>query len=312
MQNRISTQGNRQQNLLQKNTIMNKQHIKDATYGGERPLFAARNLRLHNVTILPGESSLKECSGIEAIHCEFTGKYPFWHNDDLLVKNCLFREGARAAIWYSRNLHMIDTLVEAPKMFRDMDGLRLDNVQLPNALETLWHCRNVELNRVTVDKGDYLFMHGSDIRIDQFSLKGNYSFQYCKNIEIRNAEIHSKDAFWNTENVTIYDSILDGEYLGWHSRNLRLVNCRISGTQPLCYASNLIMENCTMAEDADLAFEYTSLRADISGPVHSVKNPISGQIVAESYGEIILDDHGKSPGDCSISTRETQRPGQVA
>lgn len=95
-------------------------------------------------------------------------------------------------------------------------------------------------------------------------------------MEIRNAEIHSKDAFWNTENVTVYDSVLDGEYLGWHSKNLRLVNCRISGTQPLCYATDLVMENCSMAEDADLAFEYASVQAEISGTVRSVKNPRSG------------------------------------
>ena len=47
--------------------------------------------------------------------------------------------------------------MEAPKMFREMDGVELENVQLPNALETLWYCRNVELNNVKIDKGDYLF-----------------------------------------------------------------------------------------------------------------------------------------------------------
>lgn len=46
--------------------------------------------------IYPGESALKECSDIEAVRCEFRGKYPFWHNDGLLVEHCLFREGARA------------------------------------------------------------------------------------------------------------------------------------------------------------------------------------------------------------------------
>ncbi|WPX41152.1 DUF3737 family protein [Akkermansia sp. N21116] len=290
---------------------MNKQHIKDTSYGGERPLFASHNLRLDNVTILPGESALKECSGIEAIHCEFTGKYPFWHNENFLVRDCIFREGARAAIWYSRNLLMLDTLVEAPKMFRDMDGLKLERVQLSNAQETFWHCCHVDLDHVEVDHGDYLFMHGSDIRIDRFRLQGNYSFQYCKNVEIHHAEIQSKDAFWNTENVTIYDSVLDGEYLGWHSRNLRLVNCRISGTQPLCYATNLVMENCAMAEDADLAFECTSLQAEINGLVHSVKNPRSGRIVADGYGKIVLDDHCKAPGNCSIDTRGIQS-GHVA
>lgn len=131
--------------------------IKNTHYEGERPLFASHGLYLEEVTIHAGESALKECSDIEAVNCRFEGKYPFWHNDGFVVKNCLFTEGARAALWYSKNLKMKDTLVEAPKMFREMDGIELENVQLPNALETLWYCRNVELNNVKINKGDYLF-----------------------------------------------------------------------------------------------------------------------------------------------------------
>lgn len=274
--------------------------IKDTSFEGERPLFGSHDLYLEHVIIHPGESALKECSNIEAVNCEFEGKYPFWHVNGFIVRNCIFQDGARAALWYSRDLRMTDTLVEAPKMFREMDGIYLENVQIPNAQETLWHCRNVELRNVQVEKADYLFMHGENIRIGDYRQQGNYSFQYCKNVEIRNAEIHSKDAFWNTENVTVYDSVLDGEYLGWHSHNLRLVNCRISGMQPLCYAHDLIMENCTMADDCDLAFECSSVEATIDGPVRSVKNPRSGSIVAENYGEIILDRNIKSPADCVI------------
>ena len=278
--------------------------IKNKEFGGERPLFAAHDLRLENVTIHTGESALKECSDIEAVKCRFEGKYPFWHVDGFVVKNCLFTEGARAALWYSRNLRMTDTLVEAPKMFREMDGIYLENVQIPNAQETLWHCRNVELRNVQAEKADYLFMHGENIRIEDYRQQGNYSFQYCKNVEIRHAEIHSKDAFWGTENVTVYDSVLDGEYLGWHSHNLRLVNCRISGTQPLCYAHGLILENCTMADDCDLAFEYSTVEATIDSPVRSVKNPRSGSITAQSYGEIILDGNIKGPADCAIRLKD--------
>lgn len=168
---------------------------------------------------------------------------------------------------------MSDTLVKAPKMFREMDGIRLENVRLPFAQETLWHCRNVRLRNVRVDKGDYIFMHGENIRIEDYAQRGNYSFQYCRNVVIRNAVINSKDAFWNTEDVTVYDSEINGEYLGWHSKRLRLVNCKISGTQPLCYATDLVLENCTMADDCDLAFEYSTLQAAIDGPVRSVKNP---------------------------------------
>lgn len=276
------------------------EHISGKEYGGERPLFASHDLYLENVTIHAGESALKECTNIEAVGCWFEGKYPFWHVDGFVVKNCLFTEGARAALWYSRNLEMTDTLVEAPKMFREMDGIRLERVRIPDAQETLWHCRNVELKNVEVAHADYLFMHSENIRIEDYRQQGNYSFQYCKNVEIRNAVIDSKDAFWNTENVTVYDSELEGEYLGWHSKNLRLVNCKISGTQPLCYAHNLILENCTMADDCDLAFEYSSVEASVKSPVHSVKNPRTGSITAESYGEIILDENIKAPADCKI------------
>lgn len=276
------------------------EHISGKEYGGERPLFASHDLYLENVTIHAGESALKECTNIEAVGCRFEGKYPFWHVDGFVVKNCLFTEGARAALWYSRNLEMTDTLVEAPKMFREMDGIRLERVRIPDAQETLWHCRNVELKNVEVAHADYLFMHSENIRIEDYRQQGNYSFQYCKNVEIRNAVIDSKDAFWNTENVTVYDSELEGEYLGWHSKNLRLVNCKISGTQPLCYAHNLILENCTMADDCDLAFEYSSVEASVKSPIRSVKNPRTGGITAESYGEIILDENIKAPADCKI------------
>ncbi|WP_418829150.1 DUF3737 family protein [Phocaeicola sp.] len=282
------------------------QEIKNTEFGGERPLFASHDLRIENVTIHAGESALKECSNIEAVDCRFEGKYPFWHVNGFVIKNCLFTEGARAALWYSQDLVMTDTRVEAPKMFREMDGINLVNVQIPDAQETLWHCRNVNLKNVRVDHADYLFMHSKDIVIEDYVQNGNYSFQYCRDVEIHHAVINSKDAFWNTENVTVYDSEINGEYLGWHSKNLRLVNCKISGTQPLCYAHELVMENCTMADDCDLAFEYSSVQATINGPIHSVKNPRTGSITAKSFGQIILDENIKAPGDCKLRLWDEQ------
>ena len=176
-------------------------------------------------------------------------------------------------------------------------------MRIPNAAETLWRCSNVVLDDVQVQKGDYLFMHSHDIRIDRLDLQGNYSFQYCRNVEIRNSILRTKDAFWESENVTVYDSVITGEYLAWYSKNLRLVNCRIEETQPLCYADNLVLENCTFGPDADLAFEYSEVQADIRGSVTSVKNPRTGRIVADAYGEIILDANIKEPADCKIEVR---------
>ena len=199
---------------------------------------------------------------------------------------------------------MTDTLVEAPKMFREMENLKITNVRIPDAAETLWSCRNVELENVEVQGADYLFMHSSDISIRNYKQQGNYSFQYCRNVTIADADIDSKDAFWETDNVTVRDSRLKGEYLGWHSRNLRLINCHISGTQPLCYAEGLVLENCTFDPDADLAFEESIVDAVVNSRITSVKNPTSGRISALGYGEIIIDKNIKAPADCLIETHE--------
>jgi len=278
------------------------EYIKDQYFEGERPLYVRHGLRLENVSIGPGESSLKEGSDIEAVNCEFNGKYPFWECKGFTIRNCVFREGARAALWYTRGCRMYDTLVEAPKMFRRISDLKLENVKFPNALETFWDCKDIEAKNIEADKGDYIFMHCSDIKIDGFKLRGNYSFQYAKDVVIRNADMDTKDAFWEAEDVTVYDSRINGEYLGWYSKNLHLVNCKIGGTQPLCYCENLVLENCVFEEDADLAFEYSDVEASIIGPVTSVKNPRTGRINADSYGEVILDGNIKAPGDCEIRT----------
>lgn len=281
-----------------------KQVIKDTFFEGERPLFATNNIRLENVKFYPGESALKECNNIEVSKSEFMCKYPFWHNENTLIEDSLFTIYSRAAIWYSKNIRMINSRVEAPKMFREIDGLYLENVKIPNAGETLWNCHDITLRNVEARGGDYIFMNGININIDGFYLQGNYSFQDAKNVVVRNAKLDSKDAFWKTENVTVYDSELNGEYLGWHSKNLKLVNCKISGTQPLCYCTNLVLENCTFAENSDLAFEYSTVNAIVNSPITSIKNPRGGSIMADSIGEIIIDENCKNPGECNIRTNK--------
>lgn len=119
-----------------------KQLIKDKFFEGERPLFGLNDIRIENVKFYPGESAIKECNNVEAYKCEFMCKYPFWHDDNVLIENCLFTVYSRAAIWYSKNISMINCQVDAPKMFREIDHLSLENVKLPNAGETMWNCHD--------------------------------------------------------------------------------------------------------------------------------------------------------------------------
>lgn len=280
--------------------------IKNKEFGGERPLFESHDLRLENVIIREGESAIKECSNIEAVDCRFEGNYPFWHVHGFLIDRCYFDVGGRSALWYSDHLTMRDTRIDAPKMFREMSDLKLENVEMTDADEVFWRCNRIEAKNLRLHGGTYPFMFCNDVKIDGFESDSKYVFQYVKNLELRHAKITTKDALWETENVTVYDSDLNGEYLGWHSRNLRLVNCRITGTQPLCYADNLVLENCSMGDDCDLGFEYSTVEATINGQVLSVKNPRSGHIVADGYGQIIIDNNIKGPADCQILTSGQQ------
>ncbi len=277
--------------------------IKDTEFGGERPLFASKDLRLENVIIREGESAIKECSNIEAIDCRFEGNYPFWHVHGFRIERCYFDIGGRSALWYSDRLTMKDTVIDAPKMFREMSEIDIENVTINDADEIFWRCDNIRARNLTIHNGTYPFMFSHDISIDGLVSDSKYVFQYVRNVELRNAKITTKDAFWEVENVTVYDSELNGEYLGWHSKNLRLVNCHISGEQPLCYAHDLVLENCTFAPDCDRAFEYSTLKADIRGTITNIKNPVSGHIVADAIGSVTLDENIKAPADCIIELR---------
>ncbi len=279
------------------------QLIKDKEFGGERPLFGSHDLHLDNVTILEGESAIKECSNIVATNCRFEGNYPFWHVHGFTIQNCYFAVGGRSALWYSDHLRMADTRIDAPKMFREMQDIDLENVEMADADEVFWRCRGIRARNLTLCGGTYPFMLSREIYVDGLESDSKYVFQYARDVEIHNARITTKDAFWEAENVTIYDSELHGEYLGWHSRNLRLVRCHISGEQPLCYAHGLVLEDCTFDPACDRAFEYSDLQADVRGAITNIKNPLSGRIVADRIGSVTLDEYIKAPADCVIEER---------
>lgn len=277
--------------------------IKNQSFGGERPLFGLADARLEHVTITEGESGIKCCRNIEADNCRFIGKYPWWHVDGSLITNCFFEVGSRSAIWYSDNMVMRDCIIDAPKFFREMKNLELENVQMNDADETFWRVDGLKVHNVRLHEGTYPFMFSSNIYVDGLVSDSKYVFQYVKNAEIHNADITTKDAFWETENVTIYDSRLDGEYLGWHSKNLRLVRCHITGEQPLCYVEGLVLEDCTFGPDCDRMFEDSDVQATILGSVTEIKNPRTGHITLDSVGTVTIDEFIKAPADCIIEQR---------
>lgn len=254
---------------------------------GERAMFQAQDCHISYCTFADGESPLKESHDLEIDNTLFKWKYPLWYCKNVTMKDSTMFDMARAGIWYTENISVTNTIIEAPKTFRRARGITLCNVDMPNASETLWNCRDVKMERVMA-KGDYFAMNTSNIVARNFDLVGNYSFDGGSHIEIRDSRLLSKDAFWNAEDVTVYDSFISGEYLGWNSRNITLVNCTIESLQGMCYIDNLVMKNCRLM-NTNLAFEYSQADVEIIGSVDSVFNPKGGIIRADRIGELIMD-----------------------
>ncbi len=254
---------------------------------GERALFMSDGLVIKDSIFDDGESPLKESKNIELYNSMFKWKYPLWYCENIYAKNCTWFDMARAGVWYTNHIRVEDALIEAPKNFRRCHDLSLTNVSFPDAAETLWSCEDVKMNNVMA-KGTYFAMNCKNMMIDGLTLYGDYSFDGVENVEIHNSKLLSKDAFWNSDHVTVYDSFISGEYLGWNAKNLTLINCTIESLQGMCYIDNLIMKNCKLI-NTTLAFEYSSVDAQIDSKIDSVLNPSSGVIRAKHIDHLIIE-----------------------
>lgn len=263
------------------------EEIKQKILTGERALFAGSDLRVTDSIFMDGESPLKESRNIELEGCMFKWKYPLWYAKDISVRNTTWFEMARAGVWYTERMRVEDCAIEAPKNFRRCRALSLKNVSFANAAETLWSCDGVTLDGV-VARGDYFAMNSCNMTVSGLTLYGNYSFDGVENVEIRDSRLLTKDAFWNSNHVTVVNSFISGEYLGWNARNLTLIDCTVESLQGMCYIDNLVMRNCRLL-NTTLAFEYSTVEADISGRIDSVLNPSGGTIRADAIGELIIE-----------------------
>lgn len=267
---------------------------------GERALFAARDCEIEETIFDDGESPLKESRNISLRACMFKWKYPLWYAKEIDVRDSTWFDMARAGVWYSERVRVTDCAIEAPKNFRRCHDLTLRHVSFANAAETLWECNGVTLSDVTA-KGDYFAMNSRNMTADNLTLYGNYSFDGCRNLTVRNSRLLSKDAFWNCEDVRAENCFISGEYLGWNTKRLTLVDCTIESLQGLCYVEDLVLRNCRLL-NTTLAFEYSTVDAEIVGRVDSVKNPTSGRIVADEIGELILESERIDPAKTEILT----------
>lgn len=268
--------------------------IENQTFDMERALYGSDGVIVKNCSFdgpADGESAFKEGRNIEAEHCYFNLRYPFWHDDILKIKNSEMTTACRAALWYSNQIEITDTKMHGIKALRECGDVRIKNCDIISP-EFGWSVSNIQMRHTTV-QSEYFMMRSANLNFEEVQLKGKYSFQYIKNAVFENCAFDTKDAFWHSENTIVKNSVVKGEYLAWYSDGLTLINCKIIGTQPLCYCKNLKLVDCEMI-DTDLAFEKSHVEAVLTKPIISIKNPMSGRIYVPDVGEIIMDDeHAK-------------------
>lgn len=271
----------------------------------ERALYALKDSTVENCTFdgpADGESAFKEASGIKVKNCFMNLRYPFWHVTDTQIAGCELTQNCRAALCYDKNIAIDGCTINGIKAIRECSDVTVSNTAV-NSEEFIWKCRNIFVKDVTIGFSEYPFFEVDTAKINGLKMTGKYSFQYCNDIEITASELDTKDAFWHSKNVTVRDSIVKGEYLGWYSENLTLINCRIIGTQPFCYCKNLVLKNCIM-EKTDLAFERSTVDAEVQGKIESIKNPLGGKIIADCIGKVIMKDSVADASKTQILCRQ--------
>ncbi len=263
--------------------------ILNKSFDEERALYNLTDAEVDNCRFegpADGESALKESGLLSVKNSHFALRYPLWHCTDFSVENCELAETCRAPLWYDKNGKLVGCKIRGVKTLRESSNVSVVDCNV-DSIEFGWKCHNLDIVRSTINSQYFLLM-SQNITMSNCHFSGKYSFQYVRNAEVSDCVLDTKDAFWHAENVVVKNCVVKGEYLGWYSDGLTFIDCQIFGTQPLCYCKNLKLINCTMT-GCDLSFEYSDVDADVIGNITSVKNPHSGKIVADGYGEIITE-----------------------
>lgn len=278
--------------------------IKGKVFPQERALYGEENLRLVDCSFAgeeDGESALKECKQIELENCLMQLRYPLWHGEDLRLDRVKMTDTCRASLWYSSNISIERSELFGIKALRECRDIVIKETEIRSP-EFGWRSQNIQVEDSKIE-GEYPFFEAKDLSFARVHLKGKYSFQYVENLTVENCVFDTKDAFWHAKNVVVKNSVIKGEYLCWYGENVTLIDCKIIGTQPLCYCKGLKLVNCEMV-DADFAFEYSEVEADLFGRVLSVKNPLSGHISAEAIDEILFTADSKYDCTCKVTIKK--------
>ena len=107
--------------------------IENQTFDEERALYGREGITVRNCSFdgpADGESAFKEGKDIEAEHCFFNLRYPFWHDHGLIIRDSEMTELCRAALWYSDRVEITDTKLHGIKALRECSNIVMKNCDI--------------------------------------------------------------------------------------------------------------------------------------------------------------------------------------
>ena len=178
--------------------------IEDQTFDAERALYGSRDIMVKDCSFdgpADGESAFKECSNVQAEHSFFNLRYPFWHDQGLIIRDCELTQACRAALWYSDHITIENTKLHGIKALRECSDAVIRGCDILSP-EFGWSSRKIEMENCDAES-EYFMMRSFGLRFTNVRMKGKYSFQYIKDSVFEDCTFDTKDAFWHAKNVIV-------------------------------------------------------------------------------------------------------------
>ena len=153
--------------------------ISGQTFDEERALYGQDGIVVEDCRFdgpADGESAFKEGKNIEVSGTYFNLRYPFWHDDNLTIKDSEMTDKCRAALWYTNNATIIGTKMHGIKALRECSDIRINDCDIISP-EFGWSVNGIEMKDTTAE-GEYFMMRSNNLKFENVTLNGKYSFQY--------------------------------------------------------------------------------------------------------------------------------------
>ena len=123
------------------------------TFDEERALYDSRNIEVINCRFdgpADGESAMKESRNVRVENSFFNLRYPFWHDNNLLIIGSEMTDKCRAALWYSNNITIKDSRMHGIKALRECSDVSIENSDIISP-EFGWSVKNILVKNTTAE-----------------------------------------------------------------------------------------------------------------------------------------------------------------